>query len=625
MATDRKGLTITTGVDYLLVGTVRQVGGDESLLLSGADGQHAVRCVNTDMVTVDSTHVWVSDVAPTDLFAGRLWFDTDHKLLQLYDGTDWLSSSDHVLVEVENRTGSDMSVGDLVYVSGTHTSGKPLVSLADSDDATKMPAIGVLPRAIANGGTGYVAVSGTVTGLALDPLSGFAAGQALYVDTTPGDWTTTRPTAESTLVQKVALITRAHSEQGSVIVMGAGRTNDTPNDSYSGRYDTTAATSRALGDVSPLTCEVFYTARPDGDGYAENEETATPPAGARIVRRLYYSDKFNANPTTSGDWTAYTSQPADGTSFATAKASLLAGLNDTDATANTRGTLPVSLKMEYEAVVDRLLDDYPGAEAAYSVRLIDKDYSGPCMRVRNVSTQDWEDIGFDTDGNLDESAIETLCGTANGAVEIWYDQSGGGHHQVQNTTTLQPFIYLGGSPGQVLKENGKPVIIFTDGGQLQNVAYTGTGDKAVTVNLMATFGSASPTPGTTFAVVGPGGDYSTYSNFIIGTTSGGGAYYGFCTTAGTGTLSPNFTASFRVNQTLQSSPTRTSLYTAIDPQAVVTASWTATVAGPLRWYINYNYSFAGSLQVQEYVIYYSDKSSDQSNIEDAINDYFGAY
>lgn len=388
---------------------------------------------------------------------------------------------------------------------------------------------------------------------------------------------------------------------------------------YHGTYDTTASTQRAAGDVTPITCEVYYTARPDGDGYAESEETATPPAGARIVRRLYYSDKFNANPTTSADWTAYTTQPADGTSFATAKASLLAGLDETDATANTRGTLPVSLKMEYEAVVDRLLDDYPGAEAAYSVRLIDKDYSGSCMRVRNVSTNDTADIGFDANGDLDEGAIETLCGSANGAVEIWYDQSGGGHHQVQETTTLQPFIYLG-SAGAVLKENGKPVIVFTDGGQLQNVSHS-----TVTVNLMATFGSASPTPGTTFAVVGPGGDYSTYSNFIIGTTSGGGAYYGFCTSSGTGILNSNFTCTFHVNQSEQISPTRTSLYSTIDPQAVVTAYWTAGVAGPLRWYINYNFAFSGSLQVQEYVIYYSDKSSDQAAIEDAINDYYGAY
>jgi len=388
------------------------------------------------------------------------------------------------------------------------------------------------------------------------------------------------------------------------------------------RYASQASTQRAAGSVSPLTCEVYYTARPDGDGYAESEETATPPSGARIVRRLYYSDKFNANPTTAADWTAYTSQPADGTTFAAAKASLLAGLSDTDATANTRGTLPVSLKMEYEAVLDRLLNDYPGAEAAYSVRLIDKNYSGPCMRVRNVSTNARSDIGFTTDGDLDEDAIETLCGSSNGSVEIWYDQSGGGHHQVQNTTTLQPFIYLG-SAGEVLKENGKPVIIFTDGGQLQNETYTGS--PSVTVNTMTSFTTTSPAPGYTFCVVGPGGDYSEWSNFMIGTSTGGGTRFGFCTTTGTGAPDAAMSCTHFVNQSEQISPTQASLYAAIDPQGVVTTEWTSTDLSPRRWYLNYNYPFAGSLQVQEYVIYYADKGTDQSAIEDAINGYYGAY
>ena len=388
-------------------------------------------------------------------------------------------------------------------------------------------------------------------------------------------------------------------------------------DQFHNRYASQASTQRAAGSVTPITCEVYYTARPDGDGYSEGEETATPPAGARIVRRFYYSDKFNADPTVGADWTAYTTQPADGTSFATAKASLLAGLNDTDATANTRGTLPVSLKMEYEAVVDRLLNDYPGAEAAYSVRLIDKNYSGYCMRVRNVNTNATADIGFDVDGNLDEGAIATLCGAYNGAVEIWYDQSGGGHHQVQETTTLQPFIYFGGNPGTVLKENGKPVIVFTDGGQLQNVAHS-----TVTVNITTPVEADGADSGYTFCVVGPGGDYSTYSNFIIGTTSGGGTRFGFCTTTGTGTPDASFTCTHTVNGTTQSSPTQASLYAAIDPQAVVTTDWLITDYSARAWYLNYNYPFAGSLQVQEYVIYYSDKSSDQAAIEADIDAYY---
>jgi hypothetical protein len=619
VATDRNGQTIATGTDYLVVGTARSIGTSDTLLLQGAEGQHHVRCVNADVVSVGSVYVFVSDVAPTDLFAGRMWLDTDYELLRIYDGTDWLSSSDHVLVEVRNDTGSTLTKGSAVYVSGTHTSGKPQVALADADDATKMPAIGILPRDItAASPEGFVAVSGTVKLLALDPAT-YSAGDALYVSTTAGALTNTRPTAENELVQKVALVTRAHATDGTVIVMGAGRTNDTPNDSYSGRYDSTASTQRAAGDVTPLTCEVYYTARPDGDGYAESEETATPPTGARIVRRLYYSDKFNADPTVTADWTAYTTQPADGTSFATAKAALLAGLSDTDATANTRGTLPVSLKMEYEAVLDRILNDYPGATAAYGVRLLDKNYSGPCMRIRkgNTSPADTTDIYFDSEGNLDEDAIAAHCGTENGAVEIWYDQSGNGYHQVQETEASQPFIY-DGATDTVVKINGKPSIIFTGAGQLQNVTHS-----SVTVNLMPTFNNISPSPGYTFGVMGTSG-LGTYTNFMMG-TSNGAPYMGFCTSAGTGQTQQGMTVTYYINGNEQISPTRTGMYTSMGSQGVAALEWTSTNSGNYRWYLNYNYFFVASLRVQEYLIYYADKSSDRSGIEDAMNDYYSVY
>ena len=540
----------------------------------------------------------------------------------IWNGTQWVpgSGAGTVQIEVQNP-GADLLKGTPVYVSGTHgPSGKPQVAPARANSASTMPAIGLTLTAITGGEEGYVVAAGSLLQFDTDTPA-WDAGDALYISpTSAGSMTNTRPTGETELVQKVALVSRrGGSTQGSVIVMGAGRTNDTPNDSYSGRYDSTASTQRTAGSVSPLTCEIYYTARPDGDGYAESEETATPPSGARIVRRLYYSDKFNADPTVTADWTAYTTQPADGTTFAAAKASLLAGLNDTDATANTRGTLPVSLKMEYEAVVDRILNDYPGATAAYGVRLLDKNYSGPCMRIRkgNTSPAETTDIYFDTDGNLDEDAIASHCGTENGAVEIWYDQSGNGYHQVQETESMQPFIF-DGATDTVVKINGKPSIIFTGGGQLQNVTHS-----SVTVNLMPTFNSTSPTPGYTFGVMGTSG-LGTYTNFMMGTTTGS-VYMGFCTASGSGITEQNASVTYWINQNEQISPTRNGMYTAMGSQGVATMEWTSTTLANMRWYINYNYFFVASLRVQEYLIYYADKSSDQSGIENAMNDYYSVY
>lgn len=238
----------------------------------------------------------------------------------------------------------------------------------------------------------------------------------------------------------------------ATIDTGAGDTGI----SYHGRYDTQAEAERsgATGNV-----EYYYTARPDGDGEAESETSDTGETDT-INRTLAYSTKFRADPDTAADWTDYTTQPADNASFATAKAALLAGLNETDATAETRGTLPLSLKMTRTTTAadpDRLLDTYSGAAAAYSVRKLDKDYIGSCMRVRRSSDEATQDIGFDSNGDLDTAAIASFVGDAYGYVTAWYDQSGNGNNATQSTSANQPMIY-DRIAAAVVTENGKPAL-----------------------------------------------------------------------------------------------------------------------------------------------------------------------
>lgn len=106
-----------------------------------------------------------------------------------------------------------------------------------------------------------------------------------------------------------------------------------------------------------------------------------------------------------------------------------------------------------------LLDAYPGASAAYSVRKLRTAYIGNCIRVRRSSDNTEQDIGFDSNGNLDESGLTTFVGANNGFVTTWYDQSGNGHNLAQSTALNQPQIV---GSGTVLKRNSKP-ILQTDG------------------------------------------------------------------------------------------------------------------------------------------------------------------
>jgi hypothetical protein len=147
----------------------------------------------------------------------------------LYNGTEWVVGSPPVIIEVHNQSGSLISKGTPVYVSGTHSSGKPTVEEADSNGADTFPAIGLVDRDLASGTDGYVLISGKLFQVDTD-TPGWNAGDALYLSTTPGVLTNIRPSSASEKVQKVGLVTRRHPTVGTILVIGAGRINDVPNE-----------------------------------------------------------------------------------------------------------------------------------------------------------------------------------------------------------------------------------------------------------------------------------------------------------------------------------------------------------------------------------------------------------
>jgi len=383
-----------------------------------------------------------------------------------------------------------------------------------------------------------------------------------------------------------------------------------------GNYSSQAETRRS---GATTTTEIYYTARPDGDGYAESEVTTSTPAGAVIERRLYYSDKFDADPDTSGDWTLYTTQPADDTAFATAKASLLAGLSDTDGTANTRGTLPVSLKMEHQFVTDLLLEDYPGAEAAYSVRKIRGEYTGDAMRIREDSGNTETDIGFDSNGNLDTAAIASHCGSANGYVVTWYDQSGNGNDATNSTTTQQPKIYDGSN---TISDNGRSAIEWDgvtryESLSCSSVLVSGTGARSIfsvvnSDNATPPRGDVILSLSSVFTGTGTLFRYNAQTAVVVsnairwGNNPQNTQTLGVITYPGGGTTSD---IDFYDNGSLA-----TNTFDSID--TINTSSTGVTQIG----YRDGNETFNGKMQ--EIILYASDKSSDRTGIESDIDTYY---
>jgi len=122
----------------------------------------------------------------------------------------------------------------------------------------------------------------------------------------------------------------------------------------------------------------------------------------------------------------YNSYPLSGTNITTGNASV----GSATASEYTQTSAPT------------LLENLPsGVHSAYAFSKLRQSYTGYAIRIRRDSDNAELDIGFDVNGYLDTSAIQTFQGgAANTRLVTWYDQSGNGNDITQTTASLQPYV-----------------------------------------------------------------------------------------------------------------------------------------------------------------------------------------
>jgi hypothetical protein len=124
----------------------------------------------------------------------------------------------------KGQAGEALSAGDPVYISGI-SGNTTIVSKADANDASKMPAFGIINASVSANVSCEVLTFGEMHNL---DTSAFSEGDELYVSNT-GTLTTAIPSGESSQIQKIAKVTRSHASAGGIFIMGAGRSNAVPN------------------------------------------------------------------------------------------------------------------------------------------------------------------------------------------------------------------------------------------------------------------------------------------------------------------------------------------------------------------------------------------------------------
>ena len=261
---------------------------------------------------------------------------------------------------------------------------------------------------------------------------------------------------------------------------------------------------------------------------------------------------------------------------------------------------------EVTPVANLFLDQYgEDCDAAYSVRKLRAGYAGSSFRVRRTLDDTEQDIGFDSDGNLDESALTTFVGSNDGYIVTWYDQTTNGNDATQATTSRQMRVVSSGTVDK-LGTKVAPVSNTT------RVHYEM--DSAVSVTP----------PQTSVAVIKSSLTGGT-NHFIGETLSGTYRFSGH-----DDFLFLNGGSSISANGLSQAHMIAVGLCNGASSEIRANGSQEATGNTSGNAYsinivfgVNATNNFEGNMQ--EILIYTADKTSDIDDMESNINTYFSVY
>lgn len=259
-----------------------------------------------------------------------------------------------------------------------------------------------------------------------------------------------------------------------------------------------------------------------------------------------------------------------------------------------------------------LLDTYPNAAVAYSLRKLRTTYTGNAIRVRRSVDNAEQDIGF-SGNDLDTASLLTFCGAGNGFITTWYDQSTNANNSTQATAANQAQIV----------SSGAMITDVTTG----KITTTWTNDRYTLASGIST--NTQYLSVSMWRIIGTGDSMIHLGNSSVGVTP----LYLF----GTGGFV--YTVRSSMSTLLTHSSTdgtgrciMTSLKNASNLKVAyrnsVAYSFTATEApsaGTFNQFGNTLNSLFTSGQVQEYIYWNSEQSANRIGIETNVNTYWNAY
>ena len=134
--------------------------------------------------------------------------------LGLKGGNVVLQLGQEQVIRVYNGTGSALTDGQIVYITGSQGNRLTVALASASAESTSSVTIGMVTETILNGAEGFVTTNGLVNHL---NTLGLTEGAAIWLGTTAGTYTQTKPVAPNHAVL-IGYVVRANATVGSVFI-----------------------------------------------------------------------------------------------------------------------------------------------------------------------------------------------------------------------------------------------------------------------------------------------------------------------------------------------------------------------------------------------------------------------
>lgn len=271
-----------------------------------------------------------------------------------------------------------------------------------------------------------------------------------------------------------------------------------------------------------------------------------------------------------------------------------------------------------------LLDLYPGAVVANSLRKLKASYAGAADKIRRSGDNSELPFGFDASGNFDASGAQSFCiaggGSQNGFTSILFDQSGNNYDMAQASASSQMQAVSG---GVIVSSGGKAAL---QGGR----GFGNVNNLTLTNDLWFYFVVDVTNSSTTQILFEGSTDYNGGNGRFICYIDAGSLVFGVSTSYAVQSV-PITTGRKLVRARIRGN---TTIGNFLDVQINGVTQTKTTIAGnPPASIVNQplylmaragnSISFLGKLQ--EFILYTTDQSSNDSGIQSNINTYYAIY